>query len=48
VDVRYCTCVQFDVRTVQTKLTIFHVPPERVSDTASVPQWLNVVPLRNV
>jgi len=30
------------------KFTIFHLPPTRTSDTASVPQWLNVVPLRNV
>ena len=39
---------QFSVRTLQMKLTIFHDPPERISDTASLPQWLNVVPLRNV
>ena len=41
-------CVQRSVRTFQMKFTIFHLPPTRTSDTASVPQWLNVVPLRNV
>ena len=40
--------LQAVVRTLQMKLTIFHAPPERISDTASVPQWVKVAPLRNV